>query len=565
MRLSTDEDRDEELAFETIAAASEAGITVFDTAHAYGRDEAELGHNEALLAHALRRSRAEASARIVTKGGMARTSGGWVPDGRAKAIRADCEASLAALDGVPIDLYLIHAPDPRTPWPTSVRALARLVDEGLVKRVGVANVNRRQLDEALELAPIAAIQVALSPFDDRALRGGLVDRCAETGIAVIAHSPLGGPRRAGSLARRAVLADVAKARGATPAELVLAWLLALSPAVIAIPGARRPETARSAAHAAKLDLSADDRDVLVRELGEPRPARRRRPRARDDADVVLIMGIPGAGKSRVAEEYVARGYVRLNRDELGGSLRELAEALDEQLASGVRRVVLDNTYLTRAARSYVIDAASRHGVAPRCIWLETPLAQAQVNLVERLLERFGSLPTPDELRQLARREPGVHAPTSQMRALRELEPPSADEGLAQVQQVAFMRTPPAQRARAGVVVAAAALIQPGWEEALAELDHGAPYLVFDWSPEGVPDTLAAAAERLSADVSGRVESAVCPHAGGPPTCWCRPPLPGLPLAFARAHRVDLSRSTLVGTGPAHRTLATTLGAGYVPV
>ena len=88
-----------------------------------------------------------------------------------------------------------------------------------------------------------------------------------------------------------------------------------------------------------------------------------------------------------------RDYVRLNRDERGGSLREAAEALDEQLSSGVRRVVLDNTYLTRAARSYVIDAASRHGVAPRCVWLETPLAQAQVNLVERLLERFGSLPS----------------------------------------------------------------------------------------------------------------------------------------------------------------------------
>ena len=54
----------------------------------------------------------------------------WIADGRAKAIRADCEASLAALDGLPIDLYLIHAPDPRTPWRTSVRALARLVDEG---------------------------------------------------------------------------------------------------------------------------------------------------------------------------------------------------------------------------------------------------------------------------------------------------------------------------------------------------------------------------------------------------------------------------------------------------
>ena len=127
---------------------------------------------------------------------MTRPDGAWVADGRAKAIRSDCEASLTALDGVPIDLYLLHAPDPRTPWRTSVRALARLVDEGLVRRVGLANVNRRQLDEALELAPVAAVQVALSPFDDRALRGGMIERCDELGIALLAHSPLGGPKRA---------------------------------------------------------------------------------------------------------------------------------------------------------------------------------------------------------------------------------------------------------------------------------------------------------------------------------------------------------------------------------
>ena len=134
---------------------------------------------------------------------MSRAGGGWVPDGRAKAIRADCEASLEALDGLPIDLYLLHAPDPRTPWATSVRALARLVDEGLVRHVGVANVNLRLLDEALELAPIDAVQVPLNPFDVAALRGGVVERCTERGIAVIAHSPLGGPRRAGRLERNA--------------------------------------------------------------------------------------------------------------------------------------------------------------------------------------------------------------------------------------------------------------------------------------------------------------------------------------------------------------------------
>ncbi len=86
------------------------------------------------------------------------------------------------------------------PWATSMRALARLVDRGLVRRVGVANVNRTQLDEALELAPVAAVQVALSPLDDRAIRGGVLERCDELGLTLLAHSPLGGPRRARSAA-----------------------------------------------------------------------------------------------------------------------------------------------------------------------------------------------------------------------------------------------------------------------------------------------------------------------------------------------------------------------------
>jgi aryl-alcohol dehydrogenase-like predicted oxidoreductase/adenylate kinase family enzyme len=542
----------ENLALETVAAAAEAGVTVFDTARAYGE-------NEALLARALRRCGAEATARIVTKGGMSRAGGEWIPDGRAKAIRVDCEASLAAFDGLAVDVYLLHAPDPRTPWRTSVRALARLVDDGLVRRVGLSNVNRRQLDEALGFAPIAAVEVALSPFDAHAIRGGVVERCAADGIAVIAHSPLGGPRRAGGLARREELVDVAAAHDATPAEVALAWLLRLSPVVVAIPGARRPETARSAAGAATLRLKADERAALDRAFGASRP--RRRARAERDTEIVVVMGIPGAGKSRVAEEYAAQGYVRLNRDERGGSLRELAHALDAQLEGGVRRIVLDNTYLTRAARSYVIDAAGRHGATARCIWLDTPLAQAQVNVVERLLERFNALPSPEELRRPAR-EQGLIAPTSQMRTLRELEPPSIDEGFDAVDHLPFTRAPWVGRTRAGVFVAAAALHHPAWR---AEVKPDAPHLVFDWRPGAAVDALAADVAQPWAEVAGPVECALCPHPAGPPTCWCRPPLPGLPLGFARAHGVDPASSTLIGTGPAHRTLANTLGARYVAV
>lgn len=564
MRLSTGEDRSEPLALATIAAAAGAGITVFDTARAYGRDETDLGHNERLLARALRRCGADASARIVTKGGMARPGGAWAPDGRATAIRRDCEASLIALDGLPIDLYLLHAPDPRTPWATSVRALARLVDDGLVRRVGLSNVTRTQLDEAVELAPIAAVQVALSALDDTAVRAGTLARCDELDIALIAHSPLGGPARARrSLGREAALAAVAQRHGAEPAEVALAWLLTLSPHLVAIPGARHPETAHSAALAAGLVLDDSDRAELHRRFGRHRPARSaKHVPTPTDREVVMVMGIPGAGKTRTARELAAEGYLRLNRDERGGSLRDIARDLERALTDH-RRVVLDNTYLTRAARSHVIDAAARHGVAVRCVWLDTPLAQAQINLVARLLDRFGHLPTPEDLAEVARREPGLHTPTSQMRARRQLEPPADDEGFVAVEQVPFVRAEPTVGSVAAVFVAASAVGRTGWEDAVAAAHPAAPHLLFDWRPAGSSDDLAEVARRLAVVVAGPVEAVSCAHSGGPPRCWCRPPMPGLPLAFARRHSAAMSRSVLVGTSPAHLTLARALGGAHI--
>ena len=110
----------------------------------------------------------------------------------------------------------------------------------------------------------------------------------------------------------------------------------------------------------------------------------------------------------------------------------------------------------------MLDVAARHGTPVRCVWLDTPLAQAQINLVERLLDHFGGLPMPDDMRELARREPGALAPAQQMRTMRELEPPSVDEGFAAVEVQAFTRARKTQdRSRAGVFVAAAALRIPG--------------------------------------------------------------------------------------------------------
>jgi hypothetical protein len=148
-----------------------------------------------------------------------------------------------------------------------------------------------------------------------------------------------------------------------------------------------------------------------------------------------------------------------------------------------------------------------------------------------------------------------------MRALRELEPPAADEGFAEVERMEFERA--ARSGAPAIFIAAAAALRHGWEHARELADPAEPHLVFDWSPDADRRPLERAAARVEAGVEGPVEAALCPHPAGPPVCWCRPPLPGLPLAFARAHGVDPARSVVVGTSPAHKTLATTLGARYL--
>jgi predicted kinase len=262
-------------------------------------------------------------------------------------------------------------------------------------------------------------------------------------------------------------------------------------------------------------------------------------------EVVIVMGIPGAGKTRAVAAWTARGYERLNRDERGGSLRALAGELERRLAAGASRVVLDNTYPTLAGRADVISIAWRHGLPVRCVWLDTPPPQAQANLCLRLVAEFGRLPGPEELR--SSRLPGVMAPTSHMRAVRQMDAPREDEGFASIEVMAFVRERQ-EALRTGTIVA---LDQPEQEVVPADT----PLLALGWQPGATSDDERAGAERLARELGRPVDVALCPHAGGPPVCWCRPPLPGLVVAWALRRGVDLARVRVAGDSPTLRTLA----------
>ena len=246
-----------------------------------------------MLARALGEEAREVT--VATKGGLRRSGKKWLPDGRAKHLTAACEASLRALGTDCIDLYQLHAVDPKVPIETSLRALAKLRKQGKIREVGVCNVRLEELERALEVVPIASVQVELGPLSLRAIKNGVVRECARRGIPVLAHSPLGGHRKAKRLSRLDALGAVGKRRGVSAYEIALAWLRAVDPIVVPLPGPTRRETLRSCVHAADVSLDEQDLEELDEAFPAGRVLRSPRPVPADTrgGEVVLMMGVSG--------------------------------------------------------------------------------------------------------------------------------------------------------------------------------------------------------------------------------------------------------------------------------
>jgi aryl-alcohol dehydrogenase-like predicted oxidoreductase len=252
-------DRDRSLS--AIHAALDSGVTLIDTADAYHLDDSDVGHNEVLIAEALATYGGDVSDVLVaTKGGHTRPGGGaWDIDGSPEHLKAACDESLKRLGVEAIGLYQHHRPDPEVPYAETIGALGELLDDGKIRMAGISNADPAQIREAQQVlgGRLVSVQNQFSP----AFRSSQpeLELCAEMGVAFLPWSPLGGIRRAGELgSRHAAFAEVAADRRVSPQQVTLAWMLALSPVVVPIPGASRPETARDSAAAADLELTADE-------------------------------------------------------------------------------------------------------------------------------------------------------------------------------------------------------------------------------------------------------------------------------------------------------------------
>lgn len=243
------QDRDE--ARRVLRRAIELGVSLIDTADAYGP-----AVSETLIAETLHPY--PAGLIIATKGGLTRPRRErWDHDGRPTHLRAACEASLDRLKMERIDLYQLHAPDPAVPLEDSVATLAELQAEGKIRHIGLSNVTLDELRRARRLVPIVSVQNRYNHTDRSS--EDVLEECQREGIAFLPWHPLDAGHHAGATG---TLAEVARRHDATAAQIVVAWLLARSPVMLPIPGTSSVAHLEENIAAAQLRLSAEDLNAL---------------------------------------------------------------------------------------------------------------------------------------------------------------------------------------------------------------------------------------------------------------------------------------------------------------
>ncbi len=252
----------------TVRAALDAGVTLFDTADAYGPGDEKgadaQGENERLIASLLDELGVRDQVLLATKGGHVRTDGGgWDTDSTPAHLRQAVDDSLARLGVEQIALWQHHRPDPDVSYDDVIGTLKEVADSGKVRMIGLSNADPDQIRAAHSVLGdhLVSVQNQFSP-KFRSSKPE-IDVCAELGLAFLPWSPLGGLGDAKSLAEKhPAFAEIAEARGVSAQQVALAWELAQAPVVIPIPGAKRPQSITDSAAAAEIDLTADELAAL---------------------------------------------------------------------------------------------------------------------------------------------------------------------------------------------------------------------------------------------------------------------------------------------------------------
>ncbi|MEC5030399.1 MAG: aldo/keto reductase [Oscillatoria sp. PMC 1051.18] len=245
-------------AIQVIHKALDLGVTLIDTADSYCKDESDKHHSERLLTKALKQYNGDTSnVTIATKGGLMRPQGSWTRNGNPDHLRETIRLSFESLGGEqPITLWQYHSPDPDYSIEAALTPAKEAVEQGMIRYIGVSNFSVAQIKQAQDFVEIVSVQNQYNPWHRNPESDGVLEYCEQENLTFFPWSPLGGSRRHSNLEDIPVIANLAKEKGVSVYQIVLAWLRAKSPCIVPIPGASKPSSIASSVEAAKVQLSS---------------------------------------------------------------------------------------------------------------------------------------------------------------------------------------------------------------------------------------------------------------------------------------------------------------------
>lgn len=303
-------------------------------------------------------------------------------------------------------------------------------------------------------------------------------------------------------------------------------------------------------------------------------------------EIVITVGFPAAGKSTYIEDF-SKTHTRLNRDTLGGTLKDIETKLERLIGEGERFFVLDNSYATPLSRANVIKIGKKHGIDVKCLWIKTSIEDAQFNASSRIILKYGRLLDTEEIKANSKKDPNCFPVAVLFSYNKTFVAPTAAEGFSKITTVKFQRKFPKDYTNKALILDFDGTLRktksgskypcstediellPGRKEVLQEYASKGYILAGVSNQSGVGKgalTKEKAKECLdytSSLMDLKIDALFCPHNSFPIACYCRKPMPGLGVELIHKYKLDPSQCIMVGDMTSDKTFAKRTGFKYV--
>jgi HAD superfamily hydrolase (TIGR01662 family) len=298
-------------------------------------------------------------------------------------------------------------------------------------------------------------------------------------------------------------------------------------------------------------------------------------------EILLIAGLPAAGKTTLVQEFVSKGYFRINRDSLGGDLNSQVLEVKKAFGNGIMKVVLDNTYVTVEQRAPIIEYAKANKITIGCLFMGTTMEEAQFNVTSRMVKKHGKLLSLNEMKLT--KDPGNFPPAALYAAKKNLIRPTITEGFSYVKIAPFIRNANKEYKNKAIIFdydgtlrttksgakfptdPNDVIVLPGRKEKLAELKKAGWIILGASNQSGIgkgdltEETAKACFKRTNDLLGMHIDVKYCPHSVPPIICYCRKPSPGMGVEFIEEHKLNPSECIFVGDMTSDATFAKRCG------